>query len=35
MARALVAAITFIAFLPALGNGFAAWDDDRNFLDNA
>ena len=34
MAKALVAVITFVAFLPALGNGFVAWDDDRNFLDN-
>lgn len=34
MPRALVAVVTFVAFLPALGNGFVAWDDDRNFLDN-
>lgn len=34
MVKALVAVVTFVAFLPALGNGFVAWDDDRNFLDN-
>ena len=26
--------ITLIAFLPSLGNGFVAWDDDKNFLNN-
>jgi Tfp pilus assembly protein PilF len=30
----IVAAATFLAFLPALRNGFVAWDDDRNFVDN-
>lgn len=30
----LVAAVTFIAFLPALQNGFVNWDDERNFLNN-
>lgn len=29
-----VAAVTFVAFLPALQNGFVAWDDDKNFLQN-
>src|ERR1051325_730066 len=29
-----VAALTFVAFLPVLRNGFVTWDDDRNFLDN-
>ena len=31
---ALVALATFIVFLPALRNGFVAWDDDKNFLTN-
>ncbi len=31
---ALLALITFIAFLPTLRNGFVTWDDDRNFLEN-
>ncbi len=31
---ALLALITFIAFLPSLRNGFVTWDDDRNFLEN-
>ena len=31
---ALIAAVTFLAFLPALRNGFVAWDDDKNFLAN-
>src|SRR5262245_65731929 len=30
----LVAAIAFVAFLPALGAGFVNWDDDVNFLRN-
>ncbi|MES2177928.1 MAG: tetratricopeptide repeat protein [Gemmatimonadota bacterium] len=30
----LVAGITFIAFFPALRNGFVVWDDDKNFLNN-
>lgn len=29
-----VALVTVVAFLPTLRNGFVAWDDDRNFLDN-
>ena len=29
---ALVAVVTFLAFLPTLQNGFVTWDDDRNFL---
>ncbi len=29
-----VALVTLVCFLPALGNGFVAWDDDTNFLDN-
>ncbi len=29
-----VAVLTFVAFLPALGNDFVSWDDDRNFLLN-
>jgi Tfp pilus assembly protein PilF len=29
-----VAALTFFVFLPALGNGFVNWDDDKNFLNN-
>jgi hypothetical protein len=31
---ALIAGVTFLAFLPALRNGFVTWDDDLNFLDN-
>ena len=31
---ALVAAVTFIAFLPALSADFVSWDDERNFLTN-
>ena len=31
---ALVALITFVAFVPALRAGFVTWDDNRNFLDN-
>src|SRR5205085_3732085 len=30
----VVAAITFVAFLPALGADFVSWDDERNFLTN-
>ena len=30
----LVAAVTFIVFLPALKNGFVNWDDNTNFLNN-
>ena len=29
-----LAAITVVAFLPALDNGYVNWDDDKNFLDN-
>src|SRR5437016_4518841 len=31
---ALIALVTFAAFLPALQNQFVDWDDQRNFLDN-
>ena len=31
----VVLGLTFFVFLPALGNDFVNWDDDRNFLDNA
>jgi Flp pilus assembly protein TadD len=31
---AIVAAVTFVVFLPALRNGFVAWDDDKTFLAN-
>ncbi|MGH9886528.1 MAG: tetratricopeptide repeat protein, partial [bacterium] len=34
LAPFLVAAVTLLAFLPVLSNGFVAWDDDKNFLDN-
>lgn len=30
----VVAGVTALAFFPALQNGFVAWDDDLNFLDN-
>ncbi|PYN98723.1 MAG: hypothetical protein DMD91_14710 [Candidatus Rokuibacteriota bacterium] len=30
----VVFVVTIAAFLPALGNGFVLWDDERNFLDN-
>ena len=30
----LVAVLTVVAFIPALGAGFVTWDDNRNFLDN-
>ncbi len=29
-----VAAATFVAFLPALDNGFVSWDDEKNFVNN-
>lgn len=29
-----VALITLVAFLPVLHDGFVAWDDDKNFVDN-
>ncbi len=29
-----IAAAAFVAFLPALDNGFVSFDDDKNFLDN-
>lgn len=29
-----MALLAVLAFLPALENGFVAWDDDRNFLEN-
>jgi tetratricopeptide (TPR) repeat protein len=32
---ALVASLTFVAFLPALQNGFVNWDDDQNIVANA
>src|SRR2546422_515638 len=31
---ALIALVTFAAFLPALQNQFVTWDDHENFLDN-
>src|SRR5437867_5474282 len=31
---ALIALVTFAAFLPTLRNQFVNWDDDENFLDN-
>src|SRR3712207_3552252 len=34
VAPLVVAAATFLAFVPALGNGFVSWDDDANFVDN-
>lgn len=34
IAPALVAFVTVLVFLPALNNGFVAWDDDKNFLNN-
>lgn len=30
----IVALIALLVFLPAVGNEFVNWDDDRNFLDN-
>ena len=29
-----IAAVTVVAFLPVLRNGFVSFDDDKNFLDN-
>ena len=29
-----VAALAFVAFIPALSASFVTWDDDPNFLDN-
>jgi tetratricopeptide (TPR) repeat protein len=29
-----IALLTIVAFLPVLHNGFVAWDDDRNFVEN-
>ena len=29
-----IAVLTALAFLPALGNGWVSWDDDKNFLAN-
>ncbi|MEP6733376.1 MAG: tetratricopeptide repeat protein [bacterium] len=34
IAPVVVALITLAVFLPALRNGFVAWDDDKNFLNN-
>ena len=34
LAPAIVAALTFLTFLPVLWNEFVAWDDDRDLLDN-
>jgi tetratricopeptide (TPR) repeat protein len=34
LGAALVAIVTCITFLPALGNDFVGWDDDDNFIDN-
>jgi hypothetical protein len=31
---AAASAVTFLAYLPALGGAFLNWDDNRNFLDN-
>ena len=31
---AFVAAVTFLAYLPSLDNGFVDWDDNVNFLEN-
>jgi hypothetical protein len=31
----LVADAALAVFLPAVGNGFVAWDDDVNFLQNS
>jgi len=30
----IVAALTFVVFLPTVANGWVAWDDDTNFLAN-
>jgi protein O-mannosyl-transferase len=29
-----IALVTIVAFLPVLDNGFVAWDDDKNFVEN-
>ena len=29
-----IALVTIVAFLPVLRNGFVAWDDDKNFVEN-
>ncbi|MDQ2668335.1 MAG: tetratricopeptide repeat protein [Gemmatimonadota bacterium] len=34
LAPVCVGTVTFLAFLPALHNGFVSWDDDKNFLAN-
>ena len=34
IAPCCVALLTFIAFAPALRNGFVSWDDEKNFLAN-
>ena len=34
LAPICVGLVTFIAFIPALRNGFVSWDDDKNFLAN-
>ncbi|MGH7620614.1 MAG: tetratricopeptide repeat protein, partial [Gemmatimonadaceae bacterium] len=34
VALVAVAALTAVAFAPALSNGFVSWDDQKNFLDN-
>ncbi|MEO7455582.1 MAG: tetratricopeptide repeat protein [Gemmatimonadaceae bacterium] len=30
----IISLVTIVAFLPALGDGFVSWDDERNFLTN-
>ncbi len=30
----VIALVTIVAYLPAMGNGFVSWDDERNFLTN-
>ncbi len=32
-AAAIVGAVTFAVFLPAVNNGFVSWDDQKNFLE--
>ena len=34
LAALCVSVVTAIVFLPAVRNGFVAWDDDRNFVNN-
>src|SRR5207237_6021478 len=34
LAPLVVGLVTFLTFLPALGNGFVSWDDEKNFLTN-